>query len=196
MNNSGTQYYHSSYLIHLKYTAQNNNKTWPRFLDSVLSFFWTKWKKQGTHSNCIFKFYPTAIFPVPIHVICEYYIHKTDLADLSTLKKIFTSFAAKTWNIFYPIQSGNLQLEQTKFPVFWQNFQIPCVFPDREFFWPVFPVQWVPWKTVFILWLTPWCSQINLYDESLWARSISHRLKWLYSTTKDKDVSLYVQATT
>ena len=37
------------------------------------------------------------------------------------------------------LESGSLQLEQTKFPVFWQNFQIPCVFPDREFFWPFSP---------------------------------------------------------
>ena len=22
------------------------------------------------------------------------------------------------------------------FPMFWQNFQIPCVFPDRDFLWP------------------------------------------------------------
>ena len=35
-----------------------------------------------------------------------------------------------------PLESGNLQLEQTKFPVFWQNFQIPYVFPDRELCWP------------------------------------------------------------
>ena len=51
----------------------------------------------------------------------------------------------------FSLESLNLQLEQTKFrvfPVFWQNFQIPCVFPDREFLlaiFPVFPVQWVPW---------------------------------------------------
>ena len=36
------------------------------------------------------------------------------------------------------------------FPVFWQNFQIPLVFPDRDFFFgvisPVFPVQWGPWE--------------------------------------------------
>ena len=35
-----------------------------------------------------------------------------------------------------PLESGNFQLEQTKFPMFWQNFQIPCVFPDRDFFEP------------------------------------------------------------
>ena len=42
-----------------------------------------------------------------------------------------------------PLESGNLRLDQTKFPVFWQNFQIPCVFPDRFFcvaISPVFPV--------------------------------------------------------
>ena len=27
------------------------------------------------------------IFPVPIYVICDYYIHKTDWADLSSFKK-------------------------------------------------------------------------------------------------------------
>ena len=27
-----------------------------------------------------------------------------------------------------------IQLEHTKFPVFWQNFQIPCVFPDGAIF--------------------------------------------------------------
>ena len=49
---------------------------------------------QGTHSNCIFKFpvfslfFPclTADFPVPIYMICDYYIHKNDLADLSRLE--------------------------------------------------------------------------------------------------------------
>ena len=44
---------------------------------------------QGTHSKCIFKFpvFPVQpqIFPVPNYVICDYYIHKTDLADLSSL---------------------------------------------------------------------------------------------------------------
>ena len=50
--------------------------------------------KQGTHSNCIFKFHVFPVhslsdtkFSVPIHVICDYYIHKTNLAELSSLKK-------------------------------------------------------------------------------------------------------------
>ena len=74
----------------------------------------------------------TQIFPVPIHVICDYYIHKTDLADLSGFFKKL-KFRGK---YFLLQESGNLQLEQTKFPVIWQNFQIPCVFPNRDFFLP------------------------------------------------------------
>ena len=46
---------------------------------------------------CFPVFFPMRpqIFPVPIYVICEYwpYLHKTYLADLSTIKKIFISFA-------------------------------------------------------------------------------------------------------
>ena len=42
------------------------------------------------------------IFPVPIYVICDYYIHKTELADLSSLKKNkFEDFGGKFRNIFY-----------------------------------------------------------------------------------------------
>ena len=52
---------------------------------------------------------------------------------------IFHNFICKTGkyrNVSYILESGNSQLEQTKFPVFWQNFQIPYVFPDRELLWP------------------------------------------------------------
>ena len=84
-----------------------------------------------------------------IYIICDYYIglHKTNTEDLwiELLKK--WNFQGKYQNNLLPLESGNLQLEQTKFPVFWQNFQILCVFPDRDFFvaiFPVFPVQWVP----------------------------------------------------
>ena len=53
---------------------------------------------QGTHSNCIFKFpvFP-CLFPVrpqivtaPIYMICDYYIHKTELEIFAT--NIETSF--------------------------------------------------------------------------------------------------------
>ena len=41
------------------------------------------------------------IFPVPIYVICDYYMHKTDLADLSSLKQKLDFFLDKYRNIFY-----------------------------------------------------------------------------------------------
>ena len=96
--------------------------------------------RQGTHSNCIFKFpvfFPVQpqIFPVPISIICNYYIHKTDLADLSSFWEKW-KFSRQISQYPLPLASGNLEVEQTKFPVFWQIFQIPCVFPDRELFWP------------------------------------------------------------
>ena len=37
-------------------------------------------------------------FSVPIYMICDYYIHKTDFANLSTFKKSLEIFMA---NIFY-----------------------------------------------------------------------------------------------
>ena len=121
---------------------------------------------------CVFPVQPQ-IFPVPIYIICDYYIHKTDLADLSSFwikMEIFTAnidftlrkklknlppppkkignckkrVPLSTYLVTRPLdrkhtflvalESGNLQLEQTKFPVFWQIFQIPCVFPDRKLF--------------------------------------------------------------
>ena len=104
---------------------------------------------QGTPSNCILKFlvFPVRrqIFPVSIYVICDYYIYKTNLADLSSFEILREIFAA---NIEISFTWGHLQLEQTKFPKFWQNFQIP-VFSLTENFggnFPVFPVQWVPCK--------------------------------------------------
>ena len=56
-------------------------------------------------------------FPLPKYVICDYYIHKIDLADISNFKK----------NLI-PIESGNLQLEQTKFPVFLTGISPPPPF--------------------------------------------------------------------
>ena len=67
-------------------------------------------------------------------MICYYFIHKSDLADLSVLKKI--EFSRQI--LIY--LSGNLQREQTKFPVFFLCFgkisKFPVFFPDREFFGP------------------------------------------------------------
>ena len=109
--------------------------------------------------SCLFPVQPQ-IFPVPIYMICNYNIHKT---DVSSLKK----------NYLLPLESGNLQLEQTKFPVFWQNFQIPCVFLDREFsftIFPVSPVQWVP-----CLWNST-CLKKSRAAISMVSPYLSHRL--------------------
>ena len=59
-----------------------------------------------------------------IYVICDYYIQKTDLADLSSFKQ-FWEFGGQILKSILPLESGNLQLEQTKFPVVLQNFLIP-----------------------------------------------------------------------
>ena len=48
-------------------------------------------------------------------------------------------FLRQIFKYLLPLESKNLQLEQTKFPVFWPNFQIPSVFPDRDFFCGHFP---------------------------------------------------------
>ena len=42
------------------------------------------------------------------------------------------AFLQQIWQCPLPSESGNSQLVQTKFPVFWQNVQIQCVFPDRD----------------------------------------------------------------
>ena len=94
------------------------------------------------------------VFPVQLQIfmICDYYIHKTDLADLSTpppslLKKKEIYVANIEISFIFRIRKFTTCANQIPcaFPVFWQNFQIPCVFPDRELFlpFPFFPVQWV-----------------------------------------------------
>ena len=95
---------------------------------------------------CVFPVKPQ-IFPVSIYIICDDYLYNTDWQIYPASGKKMEIFAANITISFTFRESWNLQLEQTKFPVFWQNFQIPCVFPDRDFFpsiFPVFPVPWVP----------------------------------------------------
>ena len=57
---------------------------------------------------------------MPIYVICDYYIDTTDLADLSSFQQNLDIFVAniKISSFFLPLESGNLQLELTQFPVF------------------------------------------------------------------------------
>ena len=52
---------------------------------------------QGTHSNSLFSLSDRK-FSVPDYVMCDHYIHKTDLADLSRFQTKLLIFAA---NIFY-----------------------------------------------------------------------------------------------
>ena len=73
---------------------------------------------------CVFPVKPQ-IFPVPISVTCDYYIHKTDLPDLSSFgKKMEISAANIAISFTFRIR------EFTTCPN-----KIPCVFPDRDLFW-------------------------------------------------------------
>ena len=62
----------------------------------------------------VFHFFPPfrpQIFPVPINVICDYHIDITDLADLASI--FFWQFSRKILKYLLPLESQNLQLEQT-----------------------------------------------------------------------------------
>ena len=113
--------------------------------------------KQGTHSNFIFKFpvyslcFPCVfpgrpqIFPVPIYIICDYNNTKLTWETYpASGKKLFLLWQISQCLLLF--ESEHLSLEQKKFPVFslcfdkipcvLTKFPIPCVFPDRDFFWP------------------------------------------------------------
>ena len=116
--------------------AMNLTETlqWPAAIGRI-----TRVPTQIVFSNsCVFPvFFPVRLqtFPVPINIICDYYIHKTDFADLSSFWKKMDFFATNTQSLLL-LESEHLLLELTKFLVFWQNFQIPWVFPDRDVFLP------------------------------------------------------------
>ena len=86
---------------------------------------------------CVFPV-QSQIFPVPIYIICDYYIDETDLADLLGQKWKFSRQILQ-----YPLllESGNLQLEQTKFPVFskFPGFFLTGIFLGRFPSFPCFP---------------------------------------------------------
>ena len=95
-----------------------------------------------------FKFFVFSLFfslsvnfsVVLTYKICDSNIHKTALADISSvLKKLELSLHISYY--FLPFESRSLQLEPTKFPMFWQNFRNLFGFPDREFcgHFPCFP---------------------------------------------------------
>ena len=94
-----------------------------------------------SNSHCVFHVRPQ-IFPVPIYIICEYYIHRMDLAGLFSFWKKRDFFLRQLSQYPLLLESEHLQLELTKF-CFHKISKFP-VFPDREFFWTIFPVPWVP----------------------------------------------------
>ena len=71
-------------------------------------------------NHCFPCFFPVRqqILPMPIYVICDFHMHKTDLPD----SNIFGRFPWQISKYVLPLESGNLQLEQTKFPVFFLCF--------------------------------------------------------------------------
>ena len=105
---------------------------------------------QGTHSNCM-KCLEIVLYPICddvnvtvvngayiLSISTIKYLCNTPEDQGVTLKRFYVkkkikNFLRQQLKCLLPLESGNLQLEQTKFPVFWQNFQIPCVSPDREF---------------------------------------------------------------
>ena len=87
---------------------------------------------------------------MPIYIICEYYIHRTDLADLwiffaSTITISFT-FRIRTFTTWAnKIPCVSLCLD--KIPCVLTKFPNSLCFPWQGFLlaiFPVFPVLWVP----------------------------------------------------
>ena len=92
--------------------------------------------------------YFPCFFPCPTGNVS--YVNFSSLWQLHLQAKLTFKKESKILHqiLQYPVslESGNLLLEQTKFPVFWQFFQIPCVFPDGIFMghFPVFPCSGDP----------------------------------------------------
>ena len=96
---------------------------------------------------CLFPV-PTQIFPVPIFMICDYYIHKTDLADLSSFKTKLEIFAANI-EISFTFRISEFTTWANQISYVLAKISNSLCFPWQFFFFifPVFPVQWVPcWR--------------------------------------------------
>ena len=78
------------------------------------------------------------MFRVPIYVICD--IHKTDLADLSSFRNIW-KFSRQILKFLLPLESGNLQHEENKFPVLGKVSKFPVFSRTGNSFghFPCFP---------------------------------------------------------
>ena len=70
---------------------------------------------------CVFPVRPQ-IFPVPIYIICDYYIHKTDLAELCSLWEKMIFFLRQIWQcpllLELSLQNSLCFDKISKFPVF------------------------------------------------------------------------------
>ena len=99
-----------------------------------------------SNSLCFPCFFPVRpqIFPVPIYLICDYYIHKTDLAKFSTLKnklEVFRNFRSKNLNICYLSNQGIYNLSKLNSLCFGKISKFPVFSLTRNFFghFPCFP---------------------------------------------------------
>ena len=97
-----------------------------------------------------FSGYPLKLhFQIPCVFPAQPQIFRANVSDLwllqiqnwlGRLKNVF-KFTLQVSKYLLLLESGNLESGKTKFPGFWQYFQIPCVFPDWLFL-AIFPVQW------------------------------------------------------
>ena len=72
---------------------------------------------------------------MPIYVICDYYIQKTDLADLSSLNNFLGDFHGKFQNIFYLWNQGIYNLSKPNSLCFGNISKFPVFSLTGNFFW-------------------------------------------------------------
>ena len=100
---------------------------------------------QGTHSNCIFEFLVLPVFSLSDRKfsLCQFMSFLTNTYTKLTLQtypasKEIWKFSLQVSKYLLPLESGNLQLKQTKFSVFSLHFTKISKFPKG--FSPIFPV--------------------------------------------------------
>ena len=76
------------------------------------------------------------MFPVQIYVICNYYIHKTDLADSSSFKKNWEIFAANMETPFTFKNQGIYNLSKPNSLCFGKISKFPAFSPTGIFLLP------------------------------------------------------------
>ena len=83
---------------------------------------------------CVFPV-QSQIFPVPIYIICDYYIDETDLADLSNFWGKKGNFRGKYRNIFYLQKQGIYNLSKQNSLCFGKISKFPVFSLTGKFFW-------------------------------------------------------------